>query len=243
MVRNTYQNIVAYLALCFFGILFTVFGTGSSQLSSVWDLLYLSFYGLTGQRFSIISFLYYCIVFLGFAYLFQNHLSIVLNERIYYQLIRYQSLYKWFLNFLKFALGVGFLLLISLLCVTVVAGLIGGKGLTLSLTIVPGISVSLLIYHFFINGLLQLLNYVLISFIVIWIWKKSEYNLITLGVLSVLSLPILNHKLIFPSALNSLGYLSAKELVIFQITVVLLIYLIIEFFLIYYLFKKRGVSF
>lgn len=243
MAIITNKSLAVYLALCLIGIFFHIPETAKSQLSTVWDRLYISFYGFTEQGFSIISFLFYCIVFLGFTYLFQNYLSIVLTERIYYQLIRYQSINKWFLHNLKFVFGMAILLLITLFCITIVAGFIDGKSLSLSLSIAPKVSVPELMYHYFINGLMQLMNYVLISFIVMWIWKKNEYQLVTLGVFMVLSLPFVNNKLIFPSGLNSLGHINGNEFVIIKISMVLLMYFIIELLIINYLFKKRGVIF
>ena len=235
------KNTVIYIVLCLLGVIFAASGAGG-QTSTVWDRLYIVFFGFTEQRFFMDSFVYYCIIFLGFVYLFQTHLSIVLTERIYYQLIRYPSLYRWFWQFFRPVMLKGILLLTVLFCVTIIAGVWEGKSLSLTLMEEAGSSVPMLVYHFFINGFLQLMNYVLISFIVIWIWKKGEYSLITLGILMVLSLPILNQKLIFPSGLNSLGHVGGGENVIVQISIILLIYLLVELFIIYYLFKKRGVS-
>ncbi|WP_036218199.1 hypothetical protein [Lysinibacillus sphaericus] len=241
MSRITSKNTVIYIALCLLGVIFPASGAGV-QTSNVWDRFYIVFYGFTEQGFSIVSFIYYCIVFLGFVYLFQAHLSIVLTERIYYQLIRYPSLNRWFVQFFKPVMFKGILLLTTLFSVSIISGVMEGKSLRLSLTLEPGGSVPILVYHFFINGFLQLMNYVLIAFIVIWVWKKIEYSLITLGTLMVFSLPILNQKLILPTGLNSLGHVGGSENVIFQISIILLIYLLVEVFIIYYLFKKRGVS-
>lgn len=242
MTKSMNKIFLIYLSLCMFGIVFGVSGF-HEQSSTVWDKLYFSFYGVSEQGFSLNAFFYYCIVYIGIVYLFQVHLSVVLTERIYYQLIRYQSLYRWFWALIKPVIFRIITLLFLLFCITIVVGLFEGKSLKFSLTIVEGSSVPMLIYHFFVNGFLQMMNYVLIAFLVLWVWKESEYGLLTLIALTVTSLPIFNQKKWLPSGLNSLGNVNGNEYELYKITILLFFYLALEMVIIWYLFRKRKVTF
>lgn len=239
MTKSMTKIFPVYLSLCLFGIIFGVSGF-REQSSTVWDKLYFSFYGISGQGFSLGAFFYYCIVYIGFTYLFQIYLSVILTERIYYQLIRHRSLYQWFWTFIRPVIFRIILLLFSLFFITIVVGMFEGKSLKLSLTVVENSSVSMLVFHFFVNGFLQMMNYVLITFLILWVWKESEYGLLTLGALMVSSLPMLKLR---PSGLNSLGNITGNEYDLYKITILLLFYLVIEIIIIWYLLRKRSVTF
>lgn len=242
MTKSMNKFFLIYLSLCLFGIVFGVSGF-HEQSSTVWDKLYFSFYGVSEQGFSITAFFYYCIVYIGIVYLVQVHLSIVLTERIYYQLIRYRGLYRWFWALIRPVIFHVISLLFLLFCITIIVGMFEGKSLALSLTIVGDSSASMLIYHFFVNGFLQIMNYVLIAFLVLWVWKESEYGLFTLVVLMVTSLPMLNREKFLPSGLNSLGNVTGNEYDLYKITILLLFYLVIEMMIIWYLFRKKNITF
>ncbi|WP_214607720.1 hypothetical protein, partial [Mycobacterium tuberculosis] len=63
----------------------------------MWDMLYLSYYGVSPTGgFPIVLYLYHIIVFFGVAYLFQLYITEYLSGRFYYVAIRYRSLFKWF---------------------------------------------------------------------------------------------------------------------------------------------------
>lgn len=196
MIKSVNHFFLIYLFLCLFGIIFETSGF-HEQSATVWDKLYFNFYGVSEHGFSLPSFLYYCIVYIGIIYLFQVHLSIILTERIYYQLIRYRSLPRWFWAIIKPFMFRLISLLILLFCITIGVGILEGKSLEFSLTVVDGSSAGMLIYHFFVNGFFQMMNYILIVFLMLWVWNKSEHGLLILAVLIVTSLPILNAKCCF----------------------------------------------
>lgn len=241
MTKSIYKVFFIYFSLCIFGIINGLSGF-NEQYFTVWDKLYFIFYGVTEQGFSITTFFYYCIVYIGIVYMFQIYLSIILTERINYQLIRYRSLYRWFWALIKPIIFGVITLLLLLFCITIMVGILEGKNVEFTLTVVDESSAPMLIYHFFVNGFLQIMNYILIAFLIIWVWKESEFNLLTLIVLTVTSLPIINSKKWIPSGLNSLGYVNGNEYELYKITCLLLVYLIIEMGIILYLFKKRRVT-
>ncbi|WP_165842379.1 hypothetical protein [Paenibacillus xerothermodurans] len=238
---NHHYHFLAYSFICLLGIT-TQFTHSGMKVMTVWENLYFNFYGVSEEGFSLYVYIYFCIVFLGFVYLFQLHLSHVLNGHIYYLMIRYKSFYRWFIQLMKkTALGV-LALLVLLAVITIVIGVIQGR--TLERYAAQNISelYPYMLYQFFINGFLQLLNYILIVFIISWIWQEATYSLIALGVLFVAGLPLLNTNQWLPSGLNSMGYVAGDSNGVFHITIVLAIYLLIEIGIIVYLFRKRKVS-
>ncbi|AJS61207.1 hypothetical protein [Paenibacillus sp. IHBB 10380] len=240
-VSDNYRFIV-YSLICLIGIASPFINSGMEDMT-VWENLYFHFYGVSEDGFSFYVYIYFCIVFLGFVYLFQLHLSHIMDGYIYYLMIRYKSLYRWFGQLMKKTiLGVVALLLL-LAGITIVLGLMQGRTLEPYATQIIAGRFPYLLYQFFVNGLLQMLNYILIVFIVSWIWQEATYSLIALGVLIVTGLPFLNIHQWLPSGLNSMGYITGDGRGIFHITIVLAIYLLIELGIIFYLFSKRKISF
>lgn len=230
--------LLIYILLCLIG--FLVRGNYPG-ISNAWDQLYMSLYGVGQSGFRLTTYLYFCIVFLGFIYLFQLRLNNVLDGRIYYLLIRHKSLTSWFVIFFLKGCMLALLLIFSLLSLTILVGIINGQGLSSPPTVanVPPFEI---LYHFVVNGILQIANYMLLSFIAIWFWRESNGGLIALGVFLVGGIPYVNMNQWFPFALNSLGYLSPDHNV-YRDSVILLLFFLIEMIGVFYIFHRRKIVF
>ncbi|MBU5468723.1 hypothetical protein KQI49_18175 [Virgibacillus sp. MSJ-26] len=226
-----------YIALIFVG-LFTNILEYDGIGKTMGDFMYLKFYGVDIEDFAVLQHVYYSIVFLGFCYLFQMHLDAILTDRLYYELIRYKSYYKWFKIFMKNVILSIILLLVFLLCLIIIIGYLKGYQFSFEnlLIDVPS-SYYVTLYHFFVNSLLQMLNYILIVFIVSWLFNESYYGLVALGLFMVLMLPFVNTAHLLPFGLNSFGLLA--NLNVFKITLYLFIGLLVEGIIIFTLFKKK----
>lgn len=226
-----------YIGLIFIGLVTGILeyaGVGNT----IGDFMYLKFYGVDIEDFALLQHIYYTIVFIGFGYLFQMHLDTILNERLYYELIRYKSYYKWFWKLMKKIILTIISFLLIFLCLIIIIGYLKGYQVSFKNTLIHIPNDSLItIYHFFMNNLLQLLNYILIIFIVSWLFKESYYGLIALGFCMVLMLPFVNTAHILPFGLNSFGLLASLNA--FTITLYLFISLVIECIIIFIIFKRK----
>lgn len=231
---------ISYTLLCVLGIITPVVRTNSS---TVWDRQYYQFFGVSEDGFSISIYFYYCIVFMGLVYLFQLHLTPFLDGLIYYQLIRYRSLYRWFFQLIGKMIVVVISFLLLLTGVTIIIGFLQGQSLDLQITVSQKVNLSHLGYQFFVNGFLQILNYVLIIFLILWVYKEVIYSLIALGVLIVAGLPMINVYKCLPSGLNSLGYVTGDFSELIHITVVLVTFLVVELVIILYFFYKQKIAY
>lgn len=90
-------------------------------------------------------------------------------------------------------------------------------------------------YHFFVNGFLQVGFYVLAIFIVSWISKESIHGLILISVFMVLMLPGINTHAIIPVGLNGMSYLLNYSP--YYLTSILLLMNLILLCVIHFLFR------
>ncbi|SES01944.1 hypothetical protein SAMN04487944_11551 [Gracilibacillus ureilyticus] len=238
-IKEIYQYI--FYGFLVFLHMITLDQVVATEQSTVWDKLYINFYGVSTGGFSLNFYIYLSIVFLGFAYFYQNKLTKMLNERIYYLLIRERSLYQWFWAHLKYSLAAVFLLLLALFGLTIGIGWLEGKTFDLELTIESSLSVQKLLVHFFLNGFLQLVNYLLILFIFTWTLKQSAYVLAVIGGLLLMGSLKIGYLQWFPSGLNSFGLLETYPAL--RITGILVCWLLVEILIIFYLFRKREIIF
>lgn len=229
---------VIYAALCLLGIV-SPFLTSATAAVTVWDNLYLRFYGVSAEgRLSFLVFLFYIVAYLGYIYLFQVYVSDYLSGRFYYMAIRYGSLRNWFIRFAGQA-GLGALFpLLGFIAVTVLGGWASGQSLKPSLSVLAGVTVQQVLYQFIVNGWLQMLNYLLIVFITTWLFKES-INIIVMGALIFAILPLVNRGGWLPAGLNSMGYISGQWEDVYRITTVLMTGLVLECAIIGYLFKRK----
>ncbi|MBW7453167.1 hypothetical protein ACFOLF_16405 [Paenibacillus sepulcri] len=234
---------LGYALLCLLGITSPYLNPGVKPVT-VWDTLYLRFSGVSPEGgVSLLSFLFYVIVFMGFVYLFQVYITEYLSGRFYYVAIRYRSLPRWLAR-LGGRIGLGAVaLLVVLVVLTVIVGLISGQTLEPKVTILPDLNFSQVLYQFLFNGWLQIISGIMIVFITAWLFKDASYSLITLGVLVLAALPMINVGGWLPAGLNSMGYVSGQWEDLLRITGVLVIYLLIEFGVILYLFRKKNIAF
>ncbi|WP_438350491.1 hypothetical protein ACP8HI_07515 [Paenibacillus sp. FA6] len=231
---------VGYALLCLLGITSPYLNPWEKSVT-VWDTLYLRFYGVSPEGgFSLLSFMFYVVVFMGFVYLFQVYITEYLSGRFYYIAIRHRSLRHWFARLgSRIALG-AVTLLIGLIVLTIVVGLTSGQTLDLKITVQPDVNFNQVLYHFLFNGWLQIMNGIMIVFITAWLSKDASYSLIAQAVLVLIILPMINVGSWLPAGLNSMGYVSGQWEDLLRITGLLVVYLLIELGVILYLFSKRN---
>ncbi|MCQ4087901.1 hypothetical protein [Saccharibacillus sp. JS10] len=229
-----------YILLTFWGIL----SIGHSNFifqQNTWNSVYNAFFGVSKSGFRLLNYLFFSFVFLGFVYFVQLRFYELMNGRIYYLLIRYRSLAYGFTRFFLKSAGYAALLIVGLLVLSVGISTIMGQSFDFEQTDLPSTILDFL-YHFVVNGFLQLLNYILISIIAIWIWKEAYVGLVVLCIFLIGGLPTMNIGQWLPFALNSMGILgSASENV--QHTFVLLAFLIVEIGVILNLCYRKKILF
>lgn len=237
MINNNKKSISIFLLFCFISIVFQT--KNSLSAVTVWDNFYLLFYGVSSTGFSLYTYIFYFIVYFGYPFIFKNYFFNLINGEIYYLLIRYKSLNIWFKKIVFRSILNSFLIILTLFVFTILISMAMGLEFTNILTIRGDIKPYVLVYQFVINGFLQIINYILILFILVSVSKKVEYVLLGSGILLILGLPILNEYAIFPIALNSLGYIYNDFSTAFVITFKLILYIFLELKFSSYLLKKR----
>lgn len=238
MNERKYQ---VFLAIIIVFVFIQTFNNNNIAIS-VWDNLYHQFYGLSPSGYSIYTYLFFCFIFLGYPFLVQSELIELYNGKIFYILIRYGSYKSWFNSFLLKNIFYSIVFMLFLLSSMVVIGLISGLTLNLEFTLNPSIKVSYLIYHFLVNGSLQVLNYILYFYLMLSFSNKKETLLSLYAGIIILGLPVINQSLLIPIALNSLGYLSPNLTSVLKISLTLICYLTVILTIIYFLIKKNNLT-
>lgn len=228
--KKTY---LVYFLLVFLGLASNILEFDKAG-RTLGDFIFLKFYGVGTMGFTLLQHTYYSIVFLGFCYLYQVYLHDVIQRNLYYELIRYKSYKKWF-NVLNTKTLLSIICFLSLLFImTLGVGYFKGYQLSLQLT-VEGFSNSQweVLYHFFINGFLQVANYCFLLFMISWLSNESYYGLVGLGGMMVLMVPSIYFGHILPLGLNSFGLLHSNFYLRSLVLVIALIgeYVIIRSFL------------
>lgn len=231
-IVSTNLPLIIYCLISLTGIIATSY---FYRDSTVWDIWLLFLGGVSADNFSYLSFFSYSIVYFGFIYLIQLFFSKEVDQLGYYQIIRYQSLYKWFWSWMKKLIYKILLFLFLLFIITLLTALVIKRELVLEITLMP-ISLSEGLYHYYINGFLQILFYVLVLFILTWVSKESMHGVIVISVFMVLMFPGINFAGFIPVGLNSLVYLYNYSP--YLLTINLLIVNLLAYITIYYLFKK-----
>lgn len=232
---NQNYPIIIYILLCLLGVWFNIkrYVNGDFPIG---DIFIGTFFGTTNDMFSLLSFAYYVVVFVGLVYFVQLLLQKYLSEMSFYTMIRYRSMNKWFLSWFPNILKSIFILLGSLFIVTI--------SLAVFIGIPPTLSDNWLeiIYHFMINGFLQLLFYVLLVIIVSLFTKDVFKSFITLLVLTIFMLPGFRMNNLIPVGLNSMGYLL-ENVSIYSISLTLVGYIVIEIIVLLILLNKKDYTF
>lgn len=232
---NKNYPLLIYIVLCLAGIWFNMNKYVSEDIS-IEDIFTGTFIGTTNEMFSLLSFAYYVVVFVGFVYFVQLLLQKYLSEMSFYTMLRYRSMNKWFLSWFPSILKSIIILLGSLFVVTISVAVFNGIPLTLSDNWLQ------IIYHFMMNGFLQLLFYVLLVIIVSLFTKDVFKSFITLLVLTVFMLPGFRLNNLFPVGLNSMGYLL-ENASIYSISLTLVGYIVIEIIVLLILLNKKDYTF
>jgi hypothetical protein len=224
-----------YLLLCVVGISSTAGTLRESPGTTIWDVWTLSFIGVSAKHFSYLSFFFYIIVFFGFIYLIQLFLSQELDQLSYYKIIRFKNLTKWFWSWMKKLFVLVILFLIIIMATSLFIGMCFQLNTNFTITMLP-IALNKALYHFFVNGFLQIVFYIMAVFIVSWISKESIHSIILISVFIILMLPGINTIGIIPVGLNSMDYMIDYHP--YYQTLILLGMNIISIWIVNYLFRK-----
>ncbi|MGX4667944.1 hypothetical protein JNUCC74_01830 [Cerasibacillus sp. JNUCC 74] len=212
-------------------------GLQRNSLQSIEDVFISIFFGTSTEGTTFISLLTYIVIFYGFTYLIHLYLNNEINNLGYYKILRYNSINEWMLkNFFKVLISISFLLVGLLIIILVLARFLGLRAFDSSL---DAITLMDILYHFFINGYLQIVFYILLSFIIAWITKEMFYGFIVQVFLLIFLIPGLNPYQIIPSGLNSMGYLL-DDVSPYKISIILLFYIIAEIVILYNLLNKTD---
>ncbi|MBC6308861.1 hypothetical protein HCJ66_04745 [Listeria sp. FSL L7-1582] len=207
---------------------------GISQASSLNEYVMMIFWGVSKEGFTMMSYSYYVIVFLGLLYLMLLRWEEIFEKQTYYRIIRHTGLIKWFVKFFRPYVVLVFGTMSGLLVVSYLAYFImNGKWDVISFSIS---------YQVVVNGFLQVLVYMLLLFIIYWYAGNINNTLAGLGIILAFVLPIFNIGYWMPFGLNSVGYL-VEGLNIFMITLKLGIYVVVEFIIILCLLIKKDIKF
>lgn len=227
--------IIIYGLLCLLGMWFNIERYVNEDLS-IWSGLTVTFVGTTNEMYSLLSFAYYVVVFIGFVYFVQLLLQRYLSEMSYFTIIRYRSMSRWFLSWFPKILKSIVVLQFTLMAVTFSIAILKGYAITM-----PG-NVFQIIYHFMTNGFLQILFYVLFVIIVSLFTKDVLKSFIALLVLTIFMLPGFRLNNIVPVGLNSMGYLM-ENVSIYSISFTLIGYIVLEIILLLILLNKKDYTF
>ncbi|MGD6940581.1 permease [Cytobacillus gottheilii] len=211
----------------------------SDETLTIWDIWILTFYGTTNDAFQILSLSFYVIAFMGFVYFVQLILQKQLTEMSHYSIIRHKSLLKWFNGwFLMIMWYTGlFLLSLALLLFTISAGF--DYSFSLHVELQQGLPVLQVGYHYFVNGFLQIIFYVLLVFLITWLTKDVMKSFVILLISILFMFPGMNPGAFIPVGLNSMGQLLT-EASVYMISIQLLIAVVIEVIVLVYVLKKRD---
>jgi hypothetical protein len=244
---NGVKKVLSKIWPCFFFAMLVLMGmiytstTFIDENFTIWDVWIQTFYGVSSQGFIYMPYLNYLITFWGFIYFVQLFFQKELTELTYYKVIRFQSLNKWFLSWFKYIILFIILFLIVLLFCNLAIGYIFGFSIELKTYIYSDLSIVTFLYHFFVNGFLQVLFYILLVFIISWLTKETLNSFILFCILSVLMFPGINTLNIIPVGLNSLNYIILKIDTV-TLTYTLLIYILFEVLIVYYILNKRNIE-
>lgn len=226
-------GIAIYLSVLVLGTYFMA----DSRSNTVIDLFIINFFGTSSAGYTLLSYLYYIVVFFGFLYLVQVYLAREFSELSYYKIIRYTSMYKWMGEWLRKIIFMVIIYWIFIFMLTLSVAYLKGMEFSFRVTVVEDMNFTSLLYHFFINGLLQMSIYLLLLITSQIVFKSSSTNLLTIGILIALLFP--GYKYI-PVGLNGYSHLiygtSPMTISLYLFHIVL-----VEGICIFYLLNKKYV--
>lgn len=171
------------------------------------DYWIVSFFGTTQEGFDILSFSFYLIVFLGFMYFVQLFLHTQLRELNYTSIIRHRSMVKWLIGWLTKLFGFILFFLTILMISALLIGIAFDYPLIGNSLLFPDISFPPILYHFWVNGFLQLAFYILLVILVSLLTEDVMKSFTVLLGMSIFMFPGMNFNYFFPFGLNSMGLL------------------------------------
>lgn len=226
-------GLVVYLYILVLGTYFMA----DSRSNTVIDLFLLNFFGTSSEGYTLLSYMYYIVVFFGFLYLVQIYLAREFSELSYYKIIRYTSMFKWMGEWFRNILLMTIMYLIFIFILTLTVAYFKGMEFSLRVTVVEEMNFFSLLYHFFINGLLQISIYLLLLITLQIVLKNSSTNLVTIGIFIALLFP--GYKYI-PVGLNGYSHLiygTSPMTISFYLSLIVLL----EGICIFYLLNKKYV--
>ncbi|MGZ0084779.1 permease [Caldibacillus thermoamylovorans] len=217
-------------------------GMRGKEGTTIWDQFLFMFIGGSNQAFYFKPFLCYLILYFGLVYWVQLYLQKELSEMGYYKLLRYQSTSRWFWGwYCKIMLYIG-VYLFALALLALFISFLNGFSFDFYVSIERSVTVLKIVYHFFVNGYLQLSFYVLFVFIIAWLSKETFYSFVGVALLSFFMLPHLNNWGIVPSGLNSMSYLLTDSSV-YRISAILALWNVLVIVFLLYVFRKQDLYF
>lgn len=195
------------------------------------------FYGTNEHGYGYFSYLYYIIIFLGYIYFILIVIETEISSLSFYKLIRHKNYINWFKKLLKSIIlnTVVFLFFIFILSISMIFAANYFK-FNFNDFNIQNLSIPSIVYHFFVNGFLQLMLYVIVALNIKLFIKDSSVNLLYLGLL--IALLMLGNPLI-PIGLNSYGHILQGVSSV-NITLILLFYILIGILFINMQFKRNN---
>ena len=226
-------GIAVYLSVLVLGTYFMA----DSRSNTVIDLFLLNFFGTSSAGYTFLSYMYYVVVFFGFLYLAQVYVAKEFSEFSYYKIIRYNSMFKWMGGWFRNILLMAIMHLIFIFILTLTVAYFNGMEFSLRVTVVEDMNFTSLLYHFFINGLLQICIYLLLLITLQMVIKSSSTNLATLGIFIALLFPGYTY---IPVGLNGYSHLISGTSPM-TISLYLILIVLVEGICIFYLLNKKYV--
>lgn len=226
-------GIGVYLSVLVLGTYFMA----DSRSVTVIDLFLLNFFGTSSAGYTFMSYMYYIVVFLGFLYLAQVYLEKEFSELSYYKIIRYNSMFKWMAEWFRNIILMAIMYLFFLFILTLTVAYFKGMEFSLRVTVVEDMNFSSLLYHFFINGLLQISIYLLLLITIQIVFKSSSSNIVATGIFIALLFPGFKY---IPVGLNGYSHLIYGTSPM-TISLYLFLIVLVESICIFYLLNKKYV--
>lgn len=231
---KSYVSYIIYISLCIMGILSSAVSLDSID-GTIFDVWVMSFRGASAESFSYAGYFYYSIVYFGLVYLVNFTINNELDVLGFYRIIRFRNLEKWFWSWFKRILLTITFFLFLLLALSIIVGILTDRDFQSKITVFES-SLYPVFYHYFINGFLQIVLYILFVFIVSWIRREGSHGIIVVSIFMILMLPGINQLGVIPVGLNSIVYLESYSTL--RITMVLLITSLVVYSIIKYLFTR-----
>lgn len=211
LILKTYTPQIVYLILVVLGI-FSVSLSKDKIEYSILDIWIVTFSGSSNSFFNYTQYFYYCIVFFGYTYLISIFISREVDNLGYYKIIRYKNLLMWYWNLMKrYLLGIFPLLIFFFILCYIISYSLGFNN-SFSFNSINNSHFEVF-YHYFFNGLLQILFYVNSIFLIVWLTRQSIYGIILLSIYMLIMLPGINKYGIIPIGLNSFNNLFELSLI------------------------------